>query len=116
MPCYAIDGIGPVVDPTAHVHPSAVLIGDVIVGPGCYVGPCASLRGDFGWPPLLLAAALAGDGRPDEGREVLRQHRLREPQCDRANAEMLLGHGDVGYMQGRSRILSTLEGLGIADE
>jgi phenylacetic acid degradation protein len=30
------------------VHPSAVLIGDVIVGPGCYVGPCASLRGDFG--------------------------------------------------------------------
>lgn len=48
MPCYAIDGIGPVVDPTAHVHPSAVLIGDVIVGPGCYVGPCASLRGDFG--------------------------------------------------------------------
>lgn len=29
-------------------NPSAVLIGDVIVGPGCYVGPCASLRGDFG--------------------------------------------------------------------
>lgn len=45
---YAIDGITPVVDPTAYVHPSAVLIGDVIVGPGCYVGPCASLRGDFG--------------------------------------------------------------------
>jgi phenylacetic acid degradation protein len=38
----------PVVDPTAYVHPSAVLIGDVIVGPGCYIGPCASLRGDFG--------------------------------------------------------------------
>ena len=48
MTCYAIDGVGPVVDPTAHVHPSAVLIGDVLVGPGCYVGPCASLRGDFG--------------------------------------------------------------------
>lgn len=45
---YAIDGIVPVVDPTAFVHPSAVLIGDVIIGPGCYVGPCASLRGDFG--------------------------------------------------------------------
>jgi phenylacetic acid degradation protein len=45
---YSIDGIVPVVDPTAFVHPSAVLIGDVIVGPGCYVGPCASLRGDFG--------------------------------------------------------------------
>jgi phenylacetic acid degradation protein len=45
---YAIDGITPVVDPTAYVHPSAVLIGDVIVGAGVYIGPCASLRGDFG--------------------------------------------------------------------
>jgi phenylacetic acid degradation protein len=45
---YAIDGITPVVDPSAFVHPSAVLVGDVIVGPGAYVGPCACLRGDFG--------------------------------------------------------------------
>ena len=48
MPCYEIDGVVPVIDPSAYVHPSAVLIGDVIVGPGWYVGPCASLRGDFG--------------------------------------------------------------------
>jgi len=45
---YAIDGITPVVHPTAFVHPSAVLIGDVIVGARAYIGPCASLRGDFG--------------------------------------------------------------------
>jgi phenylacetic acid degradation protein len=45
---YSIDGIVPVVDRTAFVHETAVLIGDVIVGPGCYVGPNASLRGDFG--------------------------------------------------------------------
>ena len=45
---YSIDGVTPVVDPTTYVHPSAVLIGDVIVGPGCYIGPFASLRGDFG--------------------------------------------------------------------
>jgi phenylacetic acid degradation protein len=45
---YAIDGIVPIVDPSAFVHPSAVLIGDVIVAAGAYVGPCASLRGDFG--------------------------------------------------------------------
>ena len=48
MPIYEIDGFIPVVDPTAFVHPTAVLIGDVIVGAGCYVGPGASLRGDFG--------------------------------------------------------------------
>lgn len=55
---FAIDGIVPVVDPTAYVHPSAVLIGDVIIGPNCYVGPCASLRGDFGRLVLEAGANL----------------------------------------------------------
>jgi len=48
MPCYSYEGVVPVVDPTAFVHPTAVLIGDVIVGAGCYVGAGAVLRGDFG--------------------------------------------------------------------
>jgi phenylacetic acid degradation protein len=45
---FEIDGIRPVIDPDAYVHPTAILIGDVIVGPRCYVGPAACLRGDFG--------------------------------------------------------------------
>jgi phenylacetic acid degradation protein len=48
MPCYEIDGLKPVIHPSAFVHPDAVLIGDVIIGPNCYVAPLASLRGDFG--------------------------------------------------------------------
>ncbi len=48
MPIYAFEGVRPVVDPTAFVHPTASLIGDVIIGPGCLVGPGASLRGDIG--------------------------------------------------------------------
>jgi hypothetical protein len=48
MPCYAYQGIVPVVDPSSYVHPLASLIGDVIVGPGCFIAPGASLRGDFG--------------------------------------------------------------------
>ncbi|HUD95569.1 phenylacetic acid degradation protein PaaY [Sphingobium sp.] len=48
MPCYAYQGIVPVVDPTSYVHPLASLIGDVIIGPGCFIAPGASLRGDFG--------------------------------------------------------------------
>ena len=48
MATYAVDGLIPVVDPRAFVHPQATLIGDVIVAAGCYVGPGASLRGDFG--------------------------------------------------------------------
>lgn len=48
MPCYKIDGVTPVVHPSAYVHPTAVLIGDVVIGANCYVGPAACLRGDFG--------------------------------------------------------------------
>ncbi|HJN72042.1 MAG TPA: hypothetical protein QF528_05555 [Phycisphaerales bacterium] len=48
MPVYAFEGIRPVVAPTAFVHPTAVLIGDVIVGAHCFVGPCAVMRGDIG--------------------------------------------------------------------
>ena len=55
---YTIDGITPVVDPTAFVHPSAVLIGDVLVGAGAYIGPCASLRGDFGRIDIRAGANL----------------------------------------------------------
>ena len=45
---YAFGACVPVIDPAAWVHPTAVLIGDVIIGPDTYVGPNASLRGDFG--------------------------------------------------------------------
>lgn len=48
MPCYAIDGMVPVVMDGTFVHPTASIIGDVIIHPGCYIGPHASLRGDFG--------------------------------------------------------------------
>ncbi|MBV8497087.1 MAG: transferase hexapeptide repeat family protein [Gammaproteobacteria bacterium] len=54
MAVYSIDGLVPVIDPSAFVHPQAAIIGDVFVGPGCYIGPGASLRGDFG--RIVLAA------------------------------------------------------------
>lgn len=55
---YEIDGVVPVVDPEAFVHPEAVLVGDVVVGPGCYVAPLASLRGDFGRIELRAGSNL----------------------------------------------------------
>jgi phenylacetic acid degradation protein len=55
---WAINGVTPVVDPDAFVHPSAVLIGDVVVGAGCYIGPGASLRGDFGHIEVHAGANL----------------------------------------------------------
>jgi len=55
---YSINGVTPVVDPTAYVHPSAVLIGDVIIAGGCYIGPAACLRGDFGRIDIRAGANL----------------------------------------------------------
>jgi len=48
MSIWSWDGIVPVVDPAAFVHPDATLIGDVIVAAGAYVGPQCVLRGDSG--------------------------------------------------------------------
>jgi phenylacetic acid degradation protein len=48
MACYELSGKRPRIDASSFVHERAVLIGDVDIGPGCYIGPCASLRGDFG--------------------------------------------------------------------
>ncbi len=53
---FSFDDVIPVVDPSAYVHPSAILIGDVLIGPACYVGPGAVLRGDFGRIQLLTGA------------------------------------------------------------
>ena len=47
-PLYEFEEHRPVISPEAFVHPQAVLIGDVTIGDGCYIGPFASLRGDFG--------------------------------------------------------------------
>lgn len=48
MPLYAIADREPVIDSTAFIHPDAVLIGDVTIGPESTVWPGAVLRGDHG--------------------------------------------------------------------
>ncbi|NMB35964.1 MAG: gamma carbonic anhydrase family protein [Firmicutes bacterium] len=48
MPIYEFEGKRPRIDPTAFVYPEATVIGDVVIGKGCYVGPGACLRGDWG--------------------------------------------------------------------
>lgn len=46
MPVYAYEGRRPTVAAGAYVHPDAVLIGDVRIGPEASVWPGAVLRGD----------------------------------------------------------------------
>ena len=47
-PCYAFQGVIPVVHPTAFVHPLAAVTGHVSIGRDVYIGPGAALRGDWG--------------------------------------------------------------------
>jgi carbonic anhydrase/acetyltransferase-like protein (isoleucine patch superfamily) len=48
MPIYALGDIEPRIHPGAWVHPDAVVIGDVEIGEGSTIWPCAVLRGDPG--------------------------------------------------------------------
>lgn len=46
MPIYALGDLEPTIDPTAYVHPDAVLIGNVHIGAEASIWPGAVLRGD----------------------------------------------------------------------
>jgi carbonic anhydrase/acetyltransferase-like protein (isoleucine patch superfamily) len=46
MPIYALGELAPTIDPSAFVHPDAVIIGDVVVGAESSIWPGAVLRGD----------------------------------------------------------------------
>lgn len=48
MPIYALGDVEPRIDPSAYVHPDAVVIGDVTVGAESSIWPGAVLRGDDG--------------------------------------------------------------------
>ncbi|HJP23372.1 MAG: transferase hexapeptide repeat family protein [Alphaproteobacteria bacterium] len=86
MACvYAFEGIVPVVDPSSYLHPQAVLIGDVIVGPHCYVGPGVSLRGDYG-------RIVIGGGSNAQDNVVMHSFPGAET---RVGEECHIGHGVV---------------------
>ena len=48
MGIYEFEGKRPVIGKATFVHPEATIIGDVTIGNGCYIGPGARLRGDWG--------------------------------------------------------------------
>jgi phenylacetic acid degradation protein len=94
---FALDGLVPVVDPSSFVHPTAVLIGDVIVGRDCYIGPGASLRGDIG-------RITVGDGANVQDNCVLHCFPGRECVLE---ADGHVGHGAVlhGCLIGRNALI-----------
>jgi len=82
VPIYALGDDEPEIHETAFVHPDAVVIGRVRIGPEASVWPCAVLRGDHGrievgartsvqdgtvvhcthdWPTLIGAGCVVAD-------------------------------------------------------
>jgi carbonic anhydrase/acetyltransferase-like protein (isoleucine patch superfamily) len=48
MPLYEFEGKRPVFPKSTFIHPEAVIIGNVEIGEGCYIGAGVVIRGDFG--------------------------------------------------------------------
>lgn len=45
---FEFEGMIPVIDSSAFIHPNATVTGNVIIGKDVYVGPGAAIRGDWG--------------------------------------------------------------------
>ncbi len=48
MPIYAFEDKRPSISDSAYIAPTAVIVGDVVIGAECYIGHGAILRGDYG--------------------------------------------------------------------
>ena len=46
MTIYEFEGKRPKIGKSSYIHPSAVIIGDVEIGEGCWIGPNVTLRAD----------------------------------------------------------------------
>jgi carbonic anhydrase/acetyltransferase-like protein (isoleucine patch superfamily) len=83
MPLYEFEGRRPAIDSTAWIAPSADVIGDVRIGPQCYVGWGAVLRGDHGSIVIDAGSAV------EEGVII---HTSPDFVC-RIGPEATIGHG-----------------------
>ena len=83
MATWQLGNSVPRIHPTAYVHPSAQVIGDVTLGAHSSVWPCAVLRADFG--PIDV-----GEGSTIEDNCIVHP-RSRKPS--RIGSECVIGHG-----------------------
>jgi carbonic anhydrase/acetyltransferase-like protein (isoleucine patch superfamily) len=85
MAIYEFEGKKPIIGNDSYISDSAEVIGDVVVGDGCYVGPGAKVRGDYG-------GIRVGDGSGIEENCVL--HARPEEFCTLGNM-VTIGHGSI---------------------
>ncbi len=85
MAVYEFEGRRPKLGEGAYVHPSADVIGAVTVGEGCWIGPGARLRGDYG-------TIVIGDGTSIEDNCVVH---ARPNEKTLIGKLVTIGHGAV---------------------
>lgn len=85
MSIRAFEGKHPQIGPETYVDPSADVIGDVVIGRGCWIGPGARLRGDYG-------AIRIGEFTAVEDNVVVH---ARPGEAATIGAWVTLGHGCV---------------------
>ena len=82
---YAFDGRRPEVGKDVYISDQAVVIGDVKIGDGCYLGPGAILRGDYGKIKIGSGTAV---------EENVTIHAPPQGVCQ-IGKKVTLGHGAV---------------------
>jgi carbonic anhydrase/acetyltransferase-like protein (isoleucine patch superfamily) len=82
---YVFDGREPEIGRDVYISDQAVVIGDVKIGDGCYVGPGAILRGDYGRIEIGAGTAV---------EENVTIHAPPQRVCQIGN-KVTLGHGAV---------------------
>ena len=82
---YAFDGRKPEIGRDVYISDEAVVIGDVKIGDGCYVGPGAILRGDYGRIEIGSGTAV---------EENVTIHAPPQRVCQ-VGKKVTLGHGAV---------------------
>jgi carbonic anhydrase/acetyltransferase-like protein (isoleucine patch superfamily) len=110
MPIYALGNLVPTIDAEAFVHPDAVVIGDVVIGPHSTVWPAAVLRGDYGQISVGARTSIqdgsvihAGPGFPTRigdgcvvGHLVHLEGCILEDECLVGSGAVVLHHVVVG--------------------
>jgi carbonic anhydrase/acetyltransferase-like protein (isoleucine patch superfamily) len=88
VPVFALGERVPTIDPTAFVHPDAVVIGRVTIGPESTVWPGAVLRGDYG--EIFVGARTS----VQDGTVV----HATEEHATRIGDECVIGH--IAHLEG----------------
>jgi phenylacetic acid degradation protein len=85
MPIYQFEDRIPRIGAGSYIHPSAEVIGQVVIGERCWIGPGARIRGDYG-------EIIVGDETAIEDNCVLH---ARPGEACRIGSHVTIGHGAI---------------------